>query len=108
SSLHLPPIGEDTDAGLAEAVHAAQFAAALGAKVVLFKAKSRSLYAKTAKSFLDRTEHLPITPVLQNHAGSPISGLDDFAEVLHAINDDRMKTLLEVGHFHSVGVSWEQ
>lgn len=108
SSLHLPPISEDVNESLNEAVKAAEFAANLGAKIVLFKAKSRELYIKAAKSFLDATEHLSVIPVLQNHANSPISSLSDFKEVILGINSSRMKTLLEVGHFHAVGVTWEQ
>lgn len=107
-SFHLPPITEDEEHSLNEAVSAAQFAEAIGAKIVLFKAKSRELYIRSAKRFLDATDDLRLTPVLQNHAGSPISGLDDFKEVLDGIADRRMKTLLEVGHFHAVGVSWRE
>jgi sugar phosphate isomerase/epimerase len=108
ASVHLPPVGEDQEESLARAVKAARFAAALGARVVIFKATSRPCYIQAAKPFLDATEELPITPVLQNHAGSPISTLSDFEEVLDGIRDARMKTLLEVGHFHSVGVSWRE
>lgn len=108
SSLHLPPIAEDSDAAVAEAMRAAEFAAAAGAPVVLFKARSRELYIRTAGRFLDATAHLPIVPVLQNHANSPISSLADYEEVIRGIDDDRMRTLLEVGHFHAVGVSWRE
>lgn len=107
-SLHLPPVGDDREESLARAVKAARFAAALGARVVLFKATSRPNYIAAAKPFLEATEELGIIPVLQNHAGSPISTLADFEEVLASIGDPRMKTLLEVGHFHSVGVSWRE
>jgi sugar phosphate isomerase/epimerase len=107
-SLHLPPVGDDRRESLAQAVKAARFAALLGARVVLFKATSRASYLAAAKPFLDATEELGITPVLQNHAGSPISTLADFQEALDGIGDPRMKTLLEVGHFHAVGVSWRQ
>jgi sugar phosphate isomerase/epimerase len=106
SSLHLPPVGDDRD--ITEAVAAAQFAEELGAPVVLFKATSRENYIAAAGPFLDAIEGFAVTPVLQNHAGSPISSLADFAAVLEGIGDVRMKTLLEVGHFHSVGVPWTQ
>jgi sugar phosphate isomerase/epimerase len=49
---------------------------------------------------------LDVVPVLQNHQGKAISTLEDFETVLAGINDPRMKTLLEVGQFHSVGVDW--
>ena len=104
SSMHLPAVGDDLDVG--EAVAAARFAAAIGAPVVLFKATSRPNYIASAGAFLDATESLPITPVLQNHAGQPISTLDDFAEVLDGIADERMKCLLEVGQFHTEGIHW--
>ncbi|TBL73885.1 sugar phosphate isomerase/epimerase family protein [Paenibacillus thalictri] len=108
TSMHLPPITEDADAALEHAIAAARFAEQLGVEVVLFKAASRPLYIRTARAFLDATEELNITPVLQNHAGSPIATLGDYREVIEGIGDSRMKTLLEVGHFHSVGVSWRQ
>jgi len=106
SSYHLPPVTEDVEASLQEAIAAARFAKELGASVVLFKAKTRPLYVAAAKPFLDATADLGITPVLQNHAGTAISTLADFREVIADIGDSRMKTLLEVGHFHSVGVGW--
>ncbi len=108
TSLHLPPVTDDLDATVARAVHAARFARAIGAGVLLFKADSRANYIRGARPFLDAIEGLGVTPVLQNHYGTPITTLDDFREVLNGIADPRMKTLLEVGHFHSAGVSWRQ
>lgn len=108
TSFHLPPITDDLAPSLERAVKAAQFAEALGAEVALFKATSRPNYIRAARRFLDATDGLDITPVLQNHAGTAISTLDDFREVIQGINDARMKTLLEVGHFHTVEVSWRQ
>jgi sugar phosphate isomerase/epimerase len=107
TSLHLPPVGDDQDETLARAVQAARFAAALGADVVLFKATSRPNYIRAARPFLDAVAELGITPVLQNHAGTAISTLEDFREVLDGIADPRMKALLEVGHFHKAGVPWQ-
>lgn len=107
-SMHLPAIGNDIDGTLAKAVQGARFAEAIGADVVLYKATSRPNYIKAAKRFLDAIEEVGVTPVLQNHAGTAISTLGDFEEVLQGIDDGRMKALLEVGHFHSVGVSWKQ
>jgi sugar phosphate isomerase/epimerase len=106
TSFHLPPVDDDVDASLARAVNAARFAKAVGARIVLFKATSRRLYIGAAGPFLDAIEGLGLTPVLQNHYGTPISSLEDFREVLAGIGDARMKTLLEVGQFHAAGVSW--
>jgi sugar phosphate isomerase/epimerase len=108
ASMHLPPIGDDIEAGLAEAVTAARFAAAIGVEVCLYKAATREGYVAAAVDFLDAIEDLPITAVLQNHAGTAISTLDDFRAVIDGIADGRMKALLEVGQFHSVGVSWQE
>ena len=108
TSMHLPPVKDEFDATLNDAIKAAKFAAALGVEVVLFKASSRENYIKGAKPFLDAIEGLGLTPVLQNHSGSAISTLEDFKAVIEGINDPRMKTLLEVGHFHSVGVLWKE
>jgi sugar phosphate isomerase/epimerase len=109
SSMHLPAVGgEDVAAALDHAVRAAEFARALGVKVVLFKAKSRELYIATGRAFLDRTEELGLARVVQNHVGTPITTLDDYRAVLAGIGDARMQALLEVGMFHSVGVSWRE
>ena len=108
-SCHLPPVrGADLDASLATAIAGARFAARLGARVVLFKASDRPTYMRSASRFLDATEGLGMTTVLQNHFGTPISSLADFREVLAGIADPRMRTLLEVGHFHSAGVGWRE
>lgn len=107
-SFHLPPVTDDLDASLARSIHAARFAKSIGASIVLFKAASRDLYIRAAKPFLDAIQGLDLTPVLQNHYGSPISSLSDFHEVLEGIDDARMKALLEVGHFHSAGVLWRE
>lgn len=105
-SMHLPPVKDDRDASLQDAIAAARFARGIGSRVVLFKATSRANYIAAAKPFLDATCGLGITPVLQNHFGTPISTLADFSEVISGIADPRMKTLFEVGHFHSAGVLW--
>lgn len=111
TSMHLPPIvADDRDATLDTAVHGARFAQRLGASVVLFKADSRETYVDVARPFLDRldAEHIDVTPVLQNHKGTPITSLDDFRTVIDGIDDPRMKTLLEVGHFQRAGVAWRE
>ncbi|HUW32304.1 MAG TPA: TIM barrel protein [Planctomycetota bacterium] len=108
ASCHLPAVTDDYDASLARSIHAAHFAEGIGAPIVLFKASSRDNYIKAAAAFLDAIAGLSVTSVLQNHAGTAITTLDDFREVIAGINDTRMKTLLEVGHFHAVGVSWRR
>src|SRR5882672_8617064 len=107
-SFHLPPIGDDVGATLAESLAACRFAKALGAEVVLYKATSRPGYRAAATRFLDGACDLGLTPVVQNHAGTAVSTLEDVREVLDGIADDRLKALLEVGHFHSVGVGWKR
>jgi len=109
TSYHLPKIGRDIETDLANVIAAARHAAALGdGVVVLFKADSKDIFARTAPRFLDaiEREHLNVVPVLQNHKGTAITTLDDFRDVLRAINDPRMKALLEVGHFQRAGVNW--
>lgn len=108
TSFHLPLITDDREASLAEAVKAAGFAAALGCEVVIYKAASIVNYIACGKSFLDRAEELEVTTVIQNHAHSALATLDDYVEVLDGIDDRRMKTLLEVGHFHTMGIAWQQ
>lgn len=108
TSMHLPAIGEDLEAGVTAAVEAARFARALGVRVVLFKAKSREALVEAGKPFLDRIEGLGVTAAVQNHVGSPITTLADYDAVLSGIGDARLKTVLEVGMFCSVGVSWRE
>lgn len=108
SSFHLAPVGRDIEATLQTSIAQAHLAAQIGASVVLFKARQREFYGRTARRFLDATQHLPVTPVLQNHFGTPITTLQDFREVLAEIDDPRIQTLLEVGHFHKAGVSWQE
>ena len=108
-SLHLPPIRrEQMDETLADAVRAAEFAAAIGVKIVLYKAADRPTYIEAAGRFLDAIAGLDITPVVQNHFGTPTSSLDNIKEVMEGIGDERMKSLLEVGQYHSAGVTWRE
>jgi sugar phosphate isomerase/epimerase len=107
-SLHLPVIERDTAEEVNRAVAALKFAAALGCRVALFKAASRELYVHAGRRFLDAADGIPVTPVLQNHFGTPITTLEDYAQVLEGLNDARMGCTLEVGHFHSAGVDWEE
>ena len=106
TSLHLPVITAGEPDTLREAVAAARFARAIGAEVVLYKAANRDTYISAAHDFLDAVDGLGVIPVIQNHYGTALSTLDDVKQVCEGIDDDRMRTLLEVGHFHSAGVDW--
>jgi sugar phosphate isomerase/epimerase len=111
TSFHLPTVGHEIDEGLANALTAARFSAGLGANIVLFKAASLEIYARTIPRFLDALDeaNLGLTPVLQNHFGTAISTLEDYKRALASVADDpRMKAILEVGHFQRAGVSWER
>lgn len=107
-SMHLPPINDDRARSLEVAIEAARFAQEIGAKIVLFKATSLENYIATGRQFLDAIDGLNVTPVVQNHYGQAISTLDHFRKVLKGIDDSRLRTLLEVGHFHSAGVAWRE
>lgn len=107
SSMHLPRVDGSTET-LAAAVRAARFAGEIAAGVVIFKADSRENYIAVAQEFLDGVEGLSVTPVLQNHSGTPLTTLEDILYVRNGIDDARMKTLLEVGHLHSAGVTWRE
>jgi sugar phosphate isomerase/epimerase len=107
TSFHLPPVTDDATS-FDRAVTAARCARDIGAKTVLFKASDRPTYIGNASRFMDVIADTGLTTVLQNHAGSPISTLDDYAEVLDGINNSRTRCILEVGHFHAVDVSWQQ
>jgi sugar phosphate isomerase/epimerase len=111
TSFHLPTIRDDIEAGLADALTAAHYAAGLGAKVVLFKAATRKIFTQVTTQFLDALgeAQLDLVPVVQNHKGTAISTLDDYKEVFEGIsNDPRMKALLEVGQFQRAGLSWQE
>ena len=108
TSMHLPAVASGAADEVKQAVEAARFAQRLGAGIVLFKAKTRPAYIEAAKPFLDAIdrEAIDVIPVLQNHKGSAVSSLEDVEEVLDGVNDERLKVLLEVGHFARAGVSW--
>ena len=111
TSFHLPAIREDMEAGLENALIAAHYAAGLGAKIVIFKAATREIFARVTTKFLDALDRAApgLVPVLQNHCGSAITTLEDYKEVFAGIgNDPRMKAILEVGHFHRAGISWKK
>jgi len=110
TSMHLPPITDDLENSVKLAVSYAKFAQELGAKVVLYKATTRENYIRGAKPFLDAIEEagLQIVPAIQNHKGTPVTTLEDFRDVLQGIEDERMKTVLEVGHFQRIGVPWQR
>lgn len=106
-SFHLPPITEELASSLKQAHSAARFASDIGCSIVLYKAQTKQLYLEAAAPFLDGIAELGLTPVIQNHAGTPITTLEDYLEVREGIQDPRLRSLLEVGHFHTAGVDWQ-
>ena len=106
--IHLPALSDDLEPSLALAVRACRLGVALGCRYAIVKAKTKQDFFAGAVRLLDAIDELPIIPVLQNHKGTAISTLDDYREVLDGIGDPRMMCLLEVGHFHSVGVLWPE
>lgn len=107
SSLHLPPVTMDDVASVDRAIAAARFAADLGADVVLYKAATREAYIRYAPRFLDGLVGVGVIPVLQNHFGTAVSSFADVREVMDGVGDPRLRLLLEVGHYHKGGESWE-
>lgn len=107
TSMHLPAVSDDP-ASFEVALASAEFAAELGSEVVLFKADSRENYIAHGSRFIDAIEakNLGLTPVVQNHKGTAITTLDDYAHVLDGLDDPRMKIVLEVGHFQRAGQDW--
>jgi sugar phosphate isomerase/epimerase len=109
TSMHLPEVrADDLEGSLREASIAARFAEAIGAGVVLYKASDRPTYIQAASLFLDAIDDLGVIPVIQNHFGTPLTTLEDVRTAYEGIDDPRLHTLLEVGHFHSAGVGWRE
>ncbi|MFP4057583.1 MAG: sugar phosphate isomerase/epimerase family protein [Candidatus Brocadiia bacterium] len=108
SAIHCPPLGDDLDASLPEAVQACRFGALLGCRCAIVKARSQADFLAGLPPLLDAVEGLAITPVLQNHKGTAITTLDDYRAVLDGVADPRLFATLEVGHFHAVGVPWHE
>lgn len=106
--IHLPALTDDLDASLPQAVAAARFGAAIGCRCAIVKAKTKPDFFAGTRALLDAMADLPVIPVVQNHKGTAITTLDDYLDVLDGVNDPRLMALLEVGHFHSVGVAWRQ
>jgi sugar phosphate isomerase/epimerase len=112
TSFHLPLIkADDVEEGLTNAIDAARYADGVGAKVVLFKAGNREVFEQIGKRFLDALDEqqIGVTPVVQNHKGTAITSTDDYEDVFARVgHDPQLKGVLEVGHFHRVGVSWKE
>ena len=108
SSIHLPPLDAQDPSSVERAVNACRFGEELECLAALVKLTGRQRDIPACRALLDAIDDLAIIPVLQNHAGSPISTLDDYREVFEALDDDRMKCTLEVGQYHSVGIGWEE
>ena len=106
--IHLPALSDDLDGSIGEAARAARFGAAIGCRCAIVKARTKQDFFAGTRRLLDEIEALPIIPVVQNHKGTAITTLADYIEVLDRVADPRLKCLLEVGHFHSVGVSWRE
>jgi len=108
SSIHLPPLAQSVGQSLEHALSACKLGVELGCRVAIVKGDSPDSLVRGAGPLRDAIDDLPIIPVLQNHAGSAISTLDDYRRVLEGIADPRIKCTLEVGHFHTVGVPWQE
>lgn len=105
-SIHLPVVDSADPATIPAALNAIDFAAQLGTPIALYKAASIDDYIAHAASMLDRAESAGVTLVVQNHAGSVLSTDDHIAAVLDGAQDERLKVLLEVGHYEKVGIPW--
>lgn len=107
-SFHLPNITTiNGEKDLEQSILAARFAYKIGCDVVLFKADSIQTFLKFGKRFLNGIDSVDIVPVIQNHVGSAIETIEDVNDVLDGINDDNLKVLFEVGHFHAAGILWK-
>jgi sugar phosphate isomerase/epimerase len=104
-SIHLPTTDPSRRESLAEAEADLDFAAELGVGIAIVKAGGRRETADAAGSLLDAAEERGITLVVQNHAGSPVEGIEDLRRVLEDVGDERIKVLMDVGHLLRVGES---
>lgn len=107
-SLHLPVISEVHPGSVEEALLGVRFAAELGVSIVLYKARTIDDYVENATAVLDRADEHGLTVVLQNHANTVLATDKDVREVLDRVSDERLKVLLEIGHYEKVGVPWQR
>lgn len=107
-SMHLPVIDSSDPDSLSRARAALDFVACLGAPIALYKAASITDYIAHAPAMLDRAETAGVTLVIQNHAGSVLATDDDIAAVIDGVADERLRVLLEVGHYEKVGIPWSK
>lgn len=106
TSFHLPVVKDE--ASFRAALEAARQAERLGCEALLFRAPTVEAYGEWLPRFLDETDGLKPFVVVTNHKNTAISNLDDYREVLQRVDDSRLRCLLEVGHFHAVGIRWEE
>ncbi|MFP4026538.1 MAG: sugar phosphate isomerase/epimerase family protein [Candidatus Brocadiia bacterium] len=107
SSLHLSYLTGRPES-VEEACQMCRCAAELKCRVVILNANSKDSYIERAPALLDSISGLPITAVLTNHINSPIETVEDMQEILNKIANPALKTLLEVGQYHSMGISWQK
>ena len=106
-ALHLPKVRLETlNDDINNARAAARLAREVGAPIVLYKAADLNSYRASAPLLLPEFERLGLTPVVTNHCGTAFETPAQLLEILDAVGDGRLQTLLEVGHFHSVGIGW--
>lgn len=108
SSGHMPQVQTGDPDSMAGAVRGLQFARATITPLVLYKADTIETYRQRLPSFLDAAAEAGVIVAIQNHKGSAIQTPDDYRTILDALHDERLKTVLEVGHFHTCGVSWRE
>lgn len=106
-SYHLPHVKAGDPASLHAALDQLAIAEALGSAIAIFKADTLDTLIHHLPEALEDAKSHGIRLVVQNHRGSCLETLDDYARIFASVADPALGAVLEVGHFAGVGISWE-
>lgn len=107
-SFHLPSLDSESQEELVAIEESMTVAKALGAEVILAKAKTKELLIQHLPVWLEQAEKHDLKLLIQNHKNSCLATVEDYREVLKAVSDPRLGLVLEVGHFAAVWIDWRK
>ena len=108
-SLHLLPMDPDDTDSMEQGYAAASLAKELGIDILVFNSTRKGNYARALKVFLDNTENLGQTVLLQIHEGRSLDNLEEVQNMLQCFDHHpRLKVLHEVGSYHALGIHWKE
>lgn len=107
-SCHLPPVELGKSETFEAAVRHLDISKQLGSSIVVFGGDTIETYIRYLPPILEKAALLGLQVLIENHKSSCLQTLNDYDAVLNGVNDPRLQTVLEVGHFAAMGIQWRQ